>query len=125
MKAFHIGAQNGISGLVATTRPAPVAGPGEALVAPRLVGLISRDVQLLCGTYGAQQPETRIPMSEGVGEVVAIGAGVTEVAVGDRVVCGHFATWLDGPFRSDVFAHDIGITHDGWLAEGSCSPRQR
>jgi NADPH:quinone reductase-like Zn-dependent oxidoreductase len=42
---------------------------------------------------------------------------VTDVAVGDRVVCGHFATWLDGAFRSDVFAHDIGITHDGWLAE--------
>ena len=74
MKAFHIGAQNGISGLDATTRAAPVAGPGEALVAPCLVGLISRDVQLLCGTYGARQPETRIPMSEGVGEVVAIGA---------------------------------------------------
>ncbi len=117
MKAFQIGAQNGISGLVATTRPTPIAGPGEALVAPRLVGLISRDVQLLRGTYGARQPETRIPMSEGVGEVVAIGAGVTDVAVGDRVVCGHFATWLDGAFRSDVFAHDIGITHDGWLAE--------
>lgn len=117
MKAYQIGAQDGISGLVATTRPAPVAGPGEALVAPRLVGLISRDVQLLRGGYGARQPETRIPLSEGVGEVVAIGAGVTEVAVGDRVVCGHFATWLHGAFRSDVFAHDIGVTHDGWLAE--------
>ncbi len=117
MKAYQIGAQDGIGGLVATTRPNPVAGPGEALVAPRLVGLISRDVQLLRGTYGARQPETRIPMSEGVGEVVAIGAGVTAVAVGDRVVCGHFATWLDGAFRPDVFGHDIGITHDGWLAE--------
>lgn len=117
MKAYQIGSQNGIDGLVPTTRATPVAGPGEALVAPRLVGLISRDVQLLRGTYGPRQSESRIPMSEGVGEVVAVGAGVTEVAVGDRVVCGHFATWHDGTFRSDVFAHDIGITHDGWLAE--------
>ncbi|RMB54906.1 NADPH:quinone reductase-like Zn-dependent oxidoreductase [Sphingomonas sp. PP-CE-3A-406] len=117
MKAYQIGAQDGIDALVATTRPEPVTGPGEALVAPRLVGLISRDVQLLRGTYGPRQPETRIPMSEGVGEVVAIGEGVTEVAIGDRVVCGHFASWLDGAFRSNVFAHDIGITHDGWLAE--------
>jgi NADPH:quinone reductase-like Zn-dependent oxidoreductase len=117
MKAYQIGAQDGINALVATTRPEPVAGPGQALVAPRLVGLISRDVQLLRGVYGARQPATRIPMSEGVGDVVAIGEGVTQVAIGDRVVCGHFASWVDGPFRSDVFAHDIGITHDGWLAE--------
>lgn len=117
MKAYHIGAQDGVDALVAATRPEPVAGPGEALVAPRLVGLISRDVQLLRGTYGPRQSETRIPMSEGVGEVVAIGEGVTEIAVGDRVVCGHFANWLHGAFRADVFAHDIGITHDGWLAE--------
>lgn len=117
MKAYHIGAQNGVDALVPTTRPEPVAGFGEVLVAPRLVSLISRDVQVLRGTYGPRQAETRIPLSEGVGEAVAIGRGVTEVVVGDRVVCGHFTNWLDGAFRSDVFAHDIGITHDGWLAE--------
>lgn len=117
MKAYQIGAQTGIDGLCATTRPEPVAGHGEAIVAPRLVGLISRDVQILRGVYGARQAETRIPLSEGIGEVVAIGSGVTQVAVGDRVVCGHFAGWIEGAFRADVFAHDIGVTHDGWLAE--------
>lgn len=33
------------------------------------------------------------------------------------MVCGHFPSWLDGEFRPEVFAHDIGISHDGWLAE--------
>ena len=117
MKAFQIGNQQGLDSLTATTRPDPVAGPGEVLVAPRLVGLISRDVQLLRGVYGARQAPERIPTSEGVGEVIAVGAGVGNVKPGDRVVCGHFPSWLDGEFRPDVFAHDIGISHDGWLAE--------
>lgn len=117
MKAFQIGNQQGLDSLTAVTRPDPVAGPGEVLVAPRLVGLISRDVQLLRGVYGARQAPERIPTSEGVGEVIAVGAGVDNVKPGDRVVCGHFPSWLDGEFRPEVFAHDIGISHDGWLAE--------
>ena len=117
MKAFEIGGQTGLDSLRATTRPAPVAGPGQVLVAPQLVSLISRDVQILRGTYAAGQPPQRIPVSEGVGRVVAVGEGVTQVAVGDRVVCGHFADWIDGPFTPAIFGHDIGATHDGWLAE--------
>lgn len=117
MKAFQIGTQQGLDSLSATTRPDPVAGPGEAIVAPRLVSLISRDVQILRGVYGAMQAPERIPMSEGVGEVIAVGEGVSEVKPGDRVICGHFPSWLEGEFRTGVFGHDVGVTHDGWLAE--------
>ena len=105
MKAYEIGKQDGLSALKATTRAEPVAGPGEVLVAPRLVSLISRDLQILRGTYGAKQFEQRIPVSEGVGVVVAVGQGVTQAQVGDRVVCGHFAGWLNGPFSPAVFSH--------------------
>jgi NADPH:quinone reductase-like Zn-dependent oxidoreductase len=52
-----------------------------------------------------------------MGEVVALGAGVAGLDVGDRVICGHFMTWLSGPFSPAVFAADLGVTHDGWLAE--------
>lgn len=117
MKAFQIGNQQGLGSLTATTRPEPLAGPGEAIVAPRLVSLISRDVQILRGVYGARQAPDRIPMSEGVGEVISVGEGVSEVKIGDRVICGHFPGWLEGEFRGSVFAHDVGVTHDGWLAE--------
>lgn len=122
MKAFEIGKRDGLDSLRATTRATPVAGPGQVLVAPRLVSLISRDLQFVRGTYGGNQPEARIPVSEGVGVVTAVGAGVTSVKAGDRVVCGHFATWLEGPFNPAVFNHDIGITHDGWLAEAVVLP---
>lgn len=117
MKAFEIGAQTGLDSLRAATRPVPTPGPGQVLVAPQLVSLISRDAQILRGTYAAGQSPQRIPVSEGVGRVVAVGEGVTEVAVGERVVCGHFADWIDGPFNPAIFGHDIGATHDGWLAE--------
>lgn len=117
MKAFQIGTQQGLEALAATNRPEPVAGPGEAIIAPRMVSLISRDVQILRGVYGARQAPERIPVSEGVGEVVAVGEGVSQVKPGDRVICGHFPSWLEGEFRTNVFAHDVGVTHDGWLAE--------
>jgi NADPH:quinone reductase-like Zn-dependent oxidoreductase len=117
MKAYQIGEQNGLKSLDATNRPDPAAGSGQVVVAPRLISLISRDVQILRGVYGPLQSPDRIPMSEGVGTVLSIGEGVTNVTPGDRVVCGHFAGWLEGPFQTAVFSHDIGVTHDGWLAE--------
>ncbi|MCD5973519.1 zinc-dependent alcohol dehydrogenase family protein [Pseudomonas quasicaspiana] len=117
MKAFQIGAQNGLDSLTATTRPELSAGAGEVVLAPRLVSLISRDVQILRGVYGPMQAPDRIPVSEGVGEVIAVGEGVEEFKPGDRVICGHFPNWLDGAFRADVFSHDVGVSHDGWLAE--------
>ncbi|MFT3968082.1 MAG: NAD(P)-dependent alcohol dehydrogenase [Sphingobium sp.] len=117
MKAFQIGEQDGIGALTATTRPDPVAGPGEALIAPRLVSLNNRDLQIMRGVYGAKKPAERIPVSEGVGEVVAVGEGVINVKPGDRVISGHFVNWAGGDFGYHAFGFDVGVTHDGWLAE--------
>ncbi|TRW14442.1 zinc-dependent alcohol dehydrogenase family protein [Glacieibacterium frigidum] len=117
MRAYQIGPQTGLASLTATTRPDPVAGPGEVVLKVRLVGLNHRDLLVLEGTYGARRPEDRIPMSEGIGEVVAVGEGVTTVKPGDRAIFAHFVTWLDGDFSPSAFATDLGITHDGWLAE--------
>lgn len=117
MKAFQIGEQNGLEALTAVTRDDPVPGPGEILVAPRLASLNNRDLQIIKGAYGAKKPAERIPVSEGVGEVVAVGAGVDSVKPGDRVVCGHFVNWTGGDFGYHAFGHDIGVSHDGWLAE--------
>ena len=117
MKAFAIGPQTGIAGLTPVTRPDPVAGPSDVVLKVRLVGLNNRDNQVLEGVYGLRRPETRIPTSEGVGEVIAVGDGVTTVKPGDRAIFAHFAKWLDGAFNPMFFGTDLGITHDGWLAE--------
>lgn len=117
MNAYQIGPQTGLDSLTPTTRPAPQAGPGEAILKVRLIGINNRDLQLLQGTYGPKRPEERIPLSEGVGEVMSLGEGVTTVKVGDRAIFAHFATWLDGDFSPASFGTDLGITHDGWLAQ--------
>lgn len=117
MKAYQIGSQTGLDSLTATTRPDPVAGPGEAVLKVKLVCLNHRDMLVLEGRYGARRPEDRIPLSEGVGEVISVGEGVTSVKVGDRAVFAHFVTWIDGDFSQAAFGSDLGITHDGWLAE--------
>lgn len=117
MKAYQLGAQDGLSSLTPTTRPDPVAGPGEAVLKVRYVSLNNRDLQILEGRYGAKKPEERVPFSEGVGEVVALGEGASGIAVGDRAVLSHFIAWQDGPFDMRYFGSDVGITQDGWMAE--------
>jgi NADPH:quinone reductase-like Zn-dependent oxidoreductase len=117
VKAYQIGPQTGLASLTATTRPDPAPGPGEAVLKVRMIALNNRDVQVLEGRYGAKKPEERVPGSEGVGEIVALGEGVHDIAVGDRAVFAHFAGWLDGPFAGAYFGADYGMTHDGWLAE--------
>jgi len=117
MKAYELGPQTGLASLTATTRPDPVAGFGEVVLKVRLVALNNRDIQVIEGRYGPKKAETRVPVSEGVGEVVQVGEGVTTVALGDRAVFAHFANWLDGAFALSHFGTDYGLTHDGWLAE--------
>lgn len=117
MKVYEIGGQTGLDGLRQVERPALLPQPGEAVLKVRAVCLNHRDMLVLEGRYGAKRPETRVPVSDGIGEVIAIGDGVTGIAVGDRATCAHFAGWLGGPFAMSAFGHDLGITHDGWLAE--------
>ena len=50
------------------------------------------------------QSERRIPMSDGAGEVIAVGPGVNEFAVGDQVVSTFFPQWLDGEVQT------VGLT---------------
>ncbi len=117
VKAYQLGEQNGIEALTPVSKAEPQPGAGQVVVAPSLICLNNRDLQIIRGVYGARKATDRVPMSEGVGKVVAVGEGVTGFQAGDRVTCSHFVNWLDGDFFLGAFAHDIGVSHDGWLAE--------
>jgi NADPH:quinone reductase-like Zn-dependent oxidoreductase len=117
VKIYDIGDQTGLASLTASERPDPAPGPGDVVLRVRAVCLNHRDLNIVSGLYGPKKPATRIPVSDGIGEVVALGDGVSGVKLGDRAICGHFVTWLDGAFTPSVFARDIGVTLDGWLAE--------
>lgn len=82
--------------LVETAEPRP--GAGEVAVRVRACSLNYRDQIIPLGFYmgGVVQQDT-VPLSDGAGEVVAVGDGVTSVAVGDRVAGIFFQDWMDGP----------------------------
>lgn len=117
MKAYELGSQTGLESLNLTTRPDPVPGPGEAILKVRYVCLNNRDIQILEGRYGAKKAEDRIPFSEGIGEVISVGEGVSGIAIGDRATLAHFVSWIDGPFEMRYFGADLGTSLDGWMAE--------
>ncbi|MFI2242662.1 alcohol dehydrogenase catalytic domain-containing protein [Streptomyces chrestomyceticus] len=65
------------------SRPTPDPGPGEVLLAPEAVSLCGTDIQMLRGLRDDPSP---VLGHEGACQVVAVGAGVTRVRPGDRVV---------------------------------------
>ena len=80
MKAWETGPRGGTQSLRMVERDDPVAGPGELLVRVTAAGLNYRDLMLLRGHYGTDLPETRIPLTDGVGVIEALGEGVVERA---------------------------------------------
>jgi len=99
---------------------APVPGPGEITVALKASSLNYHDYAVVKGMIPATQG--RIPMSDGAGEVAAIGDGVTEFSVGDKVVSTFFPDWLDGAPPKTAFTHVPGDGVDGYAREHVTAP---
>ncbi len=106
-------------------RPDPEPGPGEALIRIRATGPNARDFAIMTtGVYGGPAPPTRIPLCDVAGEVLAVGAGVSEAAPGDRVTMTHYWRWLDGAWNVAMREDDFGQTRDGFLAEKAVVPAE-
>ncbi|MGV6871569.1 quinone oxidoreductase family protein [Pseudochelatococcus sp. B33] len=85
MNAIVVHAYGGPEVLTFETVPARLPGPGEVLIANRAVGVNYVDTYFRSGVYKAPSLPF-VPGSEGAGEIVAVGEGVSEFAPGDRVV---------------------------------------
>jgi NADPH:quinone reductase-like Zn-dependent oxidoreductase len=76
----------------------PEPGPGEVLIRVRACSLNYRDQAVVTGNYfGGKVTQDLVPLSDGAGEVEAVGAGVTKFKTGDRVQGLFFQNWWDGP----------------------------
>jgi NADPH:quinone reductase-like Zn-dependent oxidoreductase len=117
MRAYQLLQGTGIDGLVKADLPVPKPGPGQVLVKVAACSLNFRDLAIALGTYRMPVKPNLIPLSDGAGEVVEIGAGVTRVKVGDRVAGCFFQRWIAGPMTADTHASALGGGIDGMLAE--------
>jgi len=96
MNVWQIQNAYGIENLKIVQKPEPVPGPGQIVVTMKAASLNYRDLLTVIG-YGGGYPLPLTPFSDGAGEVTAVGAGVTRVAVGDKVCPLFFQSWLSGP----------------------------
>jgi NADPH:quinone reductase-like Zn-dependent oxidoreductase len=98
-------------------RPTPVPGPGEVLVGVRAVSLNYRDLMVIKGKYNPKLKLPRIPCSDGVGEVMAVGEGVTAWKQGDRVAGIFMQNWMEGTLTRERSKGALGGDVDGMLAD--------
>ena len=117
MRAYEVGPQSGLDSLRLVERDAPKPGFGEVAVKVHAACLNHRDLLTLKGEYGPTKAENRIPLSDGIGSVIALGDNVEGISTGQRVVAPNFVTWIKGEFTPAIYAQDLGISRDGWLAE--------
>ena len=114
----------GLEHLRRAERPDPVPGPGEVLLAMRAASLNYRDTLAVRGGYGPRYTLPLIPVSDGVGEVIAVGRGVTRVREGDRVAPIFFQSWIGGPPSPEKLQCSLGGDVDGVLATRMCVPAE-
>lgn len=117
MNAYQITGTDGFASLKAVVLPDPRPGPAEVLIRIRAVCLNYRDYMNVMGIRGVTGPIPRIPCSDGAGEVLAVGDGVTNFQPGDRVVIPFMPTWLEGEFSQAHATQALGGAADGMLRE--------
>ena len=117
MKAYELQATGSLDGLKLVDRPEPKPAHGQIVVRVRAASLNYRDLIVMQGAYGRVSLPL-VPLSDGAGEVVAVGDGVTRWQPGDRVAGTFFPEWLAGPVTAESTKTALGGgSTTGMLAE--------
>ncbi len=117
MKAFVLRDGFGLDHLTHEDRPDPTPGPGQVLVRVRAASLNYRDLMVARGEYNPKLPLPRVLGSDGAGEVVAVGEGVTLCKPGDRVIGCFFQNWTGGNLTEQAARSAHGADVEGVFAE--------
>lgn len=120
MKVIEIRNPATLDTLTLAERAPAEPGPGEIAVRVQANSLNYHDYAVVSGVLPVT--DGRIPMSDGAGEVTALGEGVSDFAIGDHVMSTFFPNWNAGPVSA---ARTLGVPGDhvdGFAAESVCRP---
>ncbi|MAB14584.1 NAD(P)-dependent alcohol dehydrogenase [Parvibaculum sp.] len=113
MRAMEIQGDFGIDNLKLAERETPKAGPGEIVIRMKAASLNYRDLATVAALHGVRGQLPLVPLSDGCGEVVEAGEGVTRVEVGDRVAPSFFQGWISGAPTLEALGTSLGGPIDG------------
>ena len=114
----------GIESLTRVDLPEPKPQHRQVLVKVAACSLNFRDLGIVRGTYRMPVRDKTVPLSDGAGEVVAIGAGVTRVKAGDKVAGCFFQRWPGGEPSQNVQASALGGSIEtSFVAAAACKRR--
>ncbi|MEV5837099.1 NAD(P)-dependent alcohol dehydrogenase [Nocardia sp. NPDC052112] len=114
--AYHLDPLPGLAGLTVRDQELPQPGPNQVVIRVRAASLNRRDLMLMNGSYPLPATPDIIPLSDGVGEVIAVGDEVTRTSLGDRVTASYFVHYINGPQRLAHVAEQYGANYNGMLA---------
>jgi NADPH:quinone reductase-like Zn-dependent oxidoreductase len=117
MKAYRFDDIQSLADLRLADDAEPRPQRGEVVVRVRAVSLNFRDIAMVTGRYPRAVKKGLIPTSDGAGEIVEVGEGVTSWRVGDRVMGLFHPRWFGGPMQATMGRESYGDQQDGWLAE--------
>ncbi|MEM9367785.1 MAG: NAD(P)-dependent alcohol dehydrogenase [Planctomycetota bacterium] len=124
MKAFQIQDAGGFESIARVDWPDPTPGSRDVVVRMRAASLNYRDLGVASGGYLRNDACPVIPLSDGAGEVAAVGDAVTRWRVGDRVSPIFVRDWIDGAPNDSVLQTCLGGGVDGVLAESMVLPEE-
>lgn len=118
MRTYVIPAPGSIDNLKLVERPDPSPGRGQILVRVKATSLNYRDLITVEGKYARSAPKPDlVPLSDGAGEVVSAGAGVTRFKAGDRVAGTFMQRWSGGEADDQALGSAMGGAIDGMLTD--------
>ena len=114
---YLIAPGKGTAGMRIEAGEVPRPGAGQALIRMRAWSLNFRDLMMVDGTYPVGDLREIVPLSDGAGEIVELGAGCTRFAVGDRVCPIFMQSWTGGDMTDAEGGTALGGAIDGVLAD--------
>lgn len=108
---------NSFNDLIMQEASLPNPDKGQVRVKVHAVSLNYRDVEMASGGMGLQPTRDLVPLCDGAGKIDAIGGGITNWKIGDKVISQYYKEWLDGTIVPGLGVGLGSNERDGMLSE--------